>query len=246
MKKIAFAAAAALSVALAAPASAQSVTFTTGTIFSGPSLTGFSTEGDEMGGMLVTWTYADGLFGSASWGNLGSGTWGVNSGGFRVSMGANTNTFGGEWSVRNNTSKTIRSIRFNGANGRTLFDCDWDTSQARDLCSGPGSDASDVGTSGSANGWTFENDTRRSNVSAEYSNLYKLNSADAPVGDLFEQLTITFGNGLEVGGEYSFYADTDNSSFNAPPPTAVPEPASLALIIPGLAALGLAAKRRRA
>jgi hypothetical protein len=211
-------------------------------VYSGSALTGFATNGSQMGGMRVTWTAVTGAVSSASWANLGDGFWGVNSDGFRVQYDESTTTFGYRWGVSNGSALAIRSIRFNGAPGRTLFDCAW-TGTA---CSGPGSSIPE-GTSGSAEGWTFENGETRSGVSATYSNLFKLDAAAAPVGDLFEQLTITFGgDGLGAQEQYSFFADTDNSPSEAPEPTPVPEPSSAVLMVAGLAGLAGARRFRRA
>lgn len=241
MKKLAITAALA-AMAVAAPASAQTVSFNPGTLYTGPALTGYSTTGSLMGGMLVTWTFTDGLFGSATWGDLGDGDWGVKSGGFTMRLQSYSDTFIDPWSMFNNTGKSIASVRFNGAPGRTLFDCAWGAAQ----CQGPGA-GPDEGTEGSARGYTLRTESLGVVASATYSNMYRLNTLGAPVGDLFEQLEISFGqNGLGTWGIYQFTADTDNSTLDAPPPTtSVPEPASLALVIPGIAAFAAIANRRR-
>jgi hypothetical protein len=220
--------AALLSAALAAPLSAQTVSYTNGTQYSASALTGFQTRGNMMGGMMVSWQFVGGGSGSAAWGNLGSGNWGVSGGGLSVFMGDNVDTFGGLWSVWNNSNSALKSLRFNGAPGRTLFDIDFSSS-----------------TDGSANGWTFANTTSQAGVSAQYSNIFKLTADAAPVGDLYEQLFVDFGDGLTAGSRYGFNADTDNSPSDSPPPTPVSEPLSATLLAAGLAGL-VAARRRKA
>ncbi len=81
-------------------------------------------------------------------------------------------------------------------------------------------------------------------VFGEYANLVSV-IPNAPVGDLFEQLTLTFGGGgMGAGQSYTFRADTDSSPSDRPPPTVVPEPSTYALVATGLAALAFARRRR--
>jgi MYXO-CTERM domain-containing protein len=219
--------AALLSAVLAAPLSAQTVSFTNGTTYSAPALTGFETLGNMMGGMTVSWQLVGGGSGSASWGDLGGGNWGVSGGGVQVFMAANADTYFGLWSVWNDSNAALKSLLFNGAPGRTLFD----------------TDNGGFGTEGSFLGLAFQSPTTQAGVSAQYSNIFKLTGDPAPVGDLYEQLFVDFGDGLSAGSRYSFYADTDNSPTNAPPPTPVSEPISATLLAAGL--VGLVAARRR-
>jgi hypothetical protein len=83
-------------------------------------------------------------------------------------------------------------------------------------------------------------------VLGEYANLVSV-TPNAPVGDLFEQLTLTFVGGMGAGDTYFFRADTDSSPTNQPPPTqVVPEPSTYALLATGLAALAMRRRRRTA
>jgi len=211
----------------AAPAAAQTVSFQPGTTFNSPNLTGFQTTGDLMTGLKVTVDFALGGVQTGSFANLGNAC-GVSFGGFSLTIGCSTDTFGGVWSLSNGTNDRVNSVRLNGAPGRTLFDIDFSAS-----------------TPGSANGWTFASagGSYTGNVFGTYANLVGVGGA-APVGDLYEQLTISFDDALGAGATYAFTADTDNSSFNAPPPTSVPEPASLALVSLGLLGLGAVSRRR--
>jgi hypothetical protein len=230
---------------MALPLSAQTNSFSPGDTYSSAGLTGFSTTGADMGGMLVTWTFAGGGTSFASWGDLGGGVWGVSSGGFSVTLGEATNTYGGVWSIFNGSDNRVSSVRFNGAPGRTLFDCDWNAVALE--CENSGSSAADFGTTGSAEGWSLESSggTYTGGVSGFYTNAYAI-TGDPAVGDLFEQLTIRFDDILGVGVGYDFIADTDNSPSNVPPPQRVPEPGSIALLLSGLSGLAVMSRRRRA
>ena len=221
---------------------AQTNTFSNGTVFNAPVLTTFDTRGIDMSGMRVEWTFADGLgTGSANWGDLGVANGfsfaGVRSGGFEIAVDRNLNTANFTWTLTNFTGNRLQSVRFNGAPGRTLFDCGVG-------CPNPGT----PGSSGGQSLQTINFGGYTGGVIGEYTNIVGIGGL-APVGDLFEQLTITFTDLVANNGYYNFRLDTDNSDFGvAPPapvsPTTVPEPSTWAMMLAGLAAVGLRARRK--
>jgi hypothetical protein len=226
---------------------AQTNSFVPGSAVNSPALTGFVTTGIDMVDMLVTWTWSDGTSAGAAWANLGGNNCGVAGDGVSVTFDCDQNTFdqgGGlsRWLIANGSDRSLASVRFNGAPGRTLFDCDWNGQ----TCENMGSAAAGTGTTGSANGWSHEQagGSFGGSVLGEYSNLVSVSGIGA-VGDLFEQLTITFVGGMDSDLTYEFYADTDNSLFDAPPPTVVPEPSTYAMMLVGLAGIGGLVRRRR-
>jgi hypothetical protein len=247
----------------AAPrAEAQTVNFAAGTYFNSPGIASSTTTGSSMNGMLVTWTFVDGSSLSKTWGSLGPAYSGVMSGSnLAVDTTANSNTFSGSFYLESWTFNPIRSVRFNGAPGRTVFDCAWNGA----ACSGAGSSGGFNGTPGSLTGATATTTStdylgRGVDVTFTFSNMVGINGA-APVGDLFEQLLVEFG-GTGFGpfykddlyysnsDYYDFLADTDNSDLTQPPPaptpvSTVPEPDSYALLAMGLGSLAIVAHRRR-
>lgn len=235
------------------PAHAQVNTFLAGTRYDAPPLTTFTTFGENMVGMRVSWSFSDGSFGTANWASFGPDAYGVNTADFRVSMGRFSDTFMDAWSVSNrSTTKTLTSVRFNGQPGRVVFDCGWTTSGCADL-----QDPQQLtGSENSARGWTLStlgfggDNIYAGGVLGIYANLVGVGGAN-PLGDLFEQLTIVYTDGMAPGFIHGFRADTDNTSADIPDPVTpgpgpgpvpVPEPTSTVLALFGAAAL--IAKRR--
>jgi hypothetical protein len=241
--------AAVLTAGIASTASAATITQNTnaGTVYNTTGVQD-STWGDNMGGMTVqatlirengttfqlngVWTDLAGGFGGVfNWVNVFGGDE------FNLNIWGDT-YLDGFWNLNFDfDSETYRlgSLDFNGRPGNTVFD----------TYHGGG-----VGTAGSSLGRNFDGfDPYGGNITATYSNAVSLNGA-APVGDLYTNFLLSFGNGtygqgLEQSGDgYHFTLDTDNARTSLAQ-TAVPEPGSMILLGSGLIAVASRLRRKK-
>ncbi|MBS1130890.1 MAG: hypothetical protein H6R16_1892 [Proteobacteria bacterium] len=195
-----------------------------------PGLTGFQTTGAMMGGMQVVATFigANGAFTETlSWAATGAASGGVTGTGWSLTQ--NGDTFASLWSLNLNVGTTapltLLSLSLDGNPGLTVFDRYFNGTS---------------GTNGSANGsdLAFTDDTISASVL--YSDVVGIGGA-APVGDIFHQVSIHFGDG--IARSFQFLQDTDNDSrFNQP----IPEPGTLSLLGLALAGASWRARRRQA
>ncbi len=217
---------------------------TNGSPFSIVDVTGFSTTGDQMAGLLVTGNFSTGGNVVCLWAATGvdsggcSGTTGSNS----FSLALSGDTFSSSWilnGISTAVGASLQSLVFNGPAGFTVFDR---TSPS------PGTPGSSSGrdANGSTNAKSGKGEPAAVNGVATYSNIVSV-GANAALADLYAQVTIVFGAGgagLTAGQSADFLMDTDSIGLRGDVPgSGVPEPSTLALIGGGL--LGLAAFRRK-
>lgn len=216
-------------LAVGAQAATVNVSYDAGTTNTTTALTGYSTYGDMMVGMVVTaW------FGATSetvvWAATGAGAGAAVGTGWSLSESGDT--FGSSWFLTNSSGAALTRLLIDAGPGDSVFDT---TAVAGD-------------TAGSASGWSFQlvnisaadaNDT----INAEYRDAVALGMA-SPVGDLYRYLDISIRDGLSSGSVMEYVTDTDNLEF-AGDLTPVPDTAStLGCLGLGLLAMFGAARRR--
>jgi hypothetical protein len=122
----------------------------------------------------------------------------------------------------------LLSLNFDGSTGKTVFDRTF---------------AGSFGTPNSLSGRDFGGFLSFSgSINALYSNIVAI-GANAPVGDIFANVLLSFGdgtfaNGLTGGRSYRFSLDTDNTDS-----TLAPEPGSMLLLGTGLLAFAIGLRR---
>jgi hypothetical protein len=224
-------------LALASPSlTAQTVTSTPGTLYTTNGPINDDVLVSQMGGVSVR-AYWGNTFQDYTIGSLGLGFWGVNDNRLTFSGFGTTDTFFNYWSINNKSTSNLTRLVFDGGSSRILFD------------RGTGN----VGTPGSNIGFDAQacqtvvlicliGDQWNSQVT--YTNQVALNP-NAPVGDLFRTIDITFGNGGVSSGFASDAFLRFDSDISQSAVTVTPEPSTYALMGVGLIALGVAARRRR-
>jgi hypothetical protein len=232
---------------LAAPAlRAQTIATETGTVHATAALSSAATYGASMSGMRVTAHFVDGASLTTAWGDLGDGRFGASTARFRLAFpGAeNTGSPGSYlWTLENLWSGGLTRLVLAGAPGGTVFDMDGEAELTLDSALGIPLAFGPAGEEGDASPYA-------AGATATYRNAVALVGA-TPLGDLFEQVDLVFGLALAAGDGVAFDLDTDSIGDGAsldpiaPPVTTTPEPAGVALLGGGLAALGAARARRR-
>ena len=210
--------------------SAITVVLDPGTTKTTTALTGFATTGAMMDGMGVTAYFQGGGSQTAIWSATNSTDGGATGTGW--SLTESGDTFSGPWTLT--ASALISKITIDAGLGNTVFDTTFGGVE---------------GTPGSALGKSFTSTTSM-DIIATYMDEVAL-TGFPPVGDLFRNLTIDFGN-VPFGGALTnaqqlvFNADTDNIEFSGDIQS-TPEPTTMILFGVGIAGLsGMRLRRKKA
>jgi hypothetical protein len=225
-----------LAAVAVAPLSAQTFTNAMATTpFAATSALNGTARGNNLFGMLVTGTFANGTSFSQAWTSLNASTTGIDVAGlFRLTLGATSNTGSAAFQMTVfGTGNALQSLTLQAAPASAFFDRTFGGA---------------TGTAGTSTGGDFRysGTTDLWNTLVTYSNPVMLGNA-APVGDVFATMRLDFQTsvtGTTAGRNVRFIADMDRA--NGGQILATPEPSTFALTaIGGLAAIALAARRRR-
>jgi hypothetical protein len=229
-----------LAGAYAGGASAATITVSqnVGTLYPTTGIAPTITTGATMDGMTVTAVLSNGasiISLTQIWGDAASpaNTGGVSFVTPQFALSVTGDTFEqNNWLLdfTNVGNWHLLSLNFDGSTGLTVFDRTFGGS---------------AGTPNSASGRDFGGFLSFSGtINALYSNIVAI-GANAPVGDIFANVLLSFGdgtfaNGLTGGRQYRFSLDTDNAES-----TLAPEPGSMLLLGTGLLAIGILLRRIR-
>jgi hypothetical protein len=217
-------------------AASVNVAYDPGTTNVTQELTGVGTYGDMMVGMDITAFMSGGGSELVTWAATGPGAGASIGTGW--SLAESGDTFGGYWTLTNNTGTSITRLLIDAGPGDTVYDISWPPGDPN-----PGFG---YGTDPSARGWTFEvvSGLGDLDILATYRD-YVAVGGDPPVGDLFRFLDIEFTNasGFATGSTLQYISDTDNIKF-AGDITPVPAPAAVVLGAMGTGLLGWLTRRK--
>lgn len=216
----------ALALSTASFAGSVSVSRVAGTPHNAGALTGFSTTGSMMDGMVVTATFSDSTTQSAVWGTTGAGSGAASAAGFSLAMSGDT--FSSPWTLDNlYAGGALMTLTVEARAGKTVFDTILDPTMSP----------------GSARGNPFAY-TPDPNSYPDARVVYRdqLSIGGTFYGDLYLTMFADFGSGLASGSSLSYIADTDNVPVDRPIDP-VPEPSTLALLGLGGAAAWLARRK---
>ncbi|BAH38830.1 hypothetical protein GAU_1788 [Gemmatimonas aurantiaca T-27] len=234
------AALAAGSLVLASTVNAQSYSSNVGTVSSVSSVNDAMQVNQLTGVTLTAYWGQNGTSGPIAFGQQ-SGQWGFFGSGFSFFTGnGNGDTFFTTWALDNGQSGLTRLV-FEAAGTNTAFDRAFGL-----LGLAEGTPGSSIGNSLDAYRCVVIVCFDAWNTHVTYNNQVGL-FPDAPVGDLFTQMDVTFGRAIGAGRgiEAHFAFDTDLVTPYAGGGVVTPEPSTYALMAAGLAGIFGVARRRR-
>jgi PEP-CTERM motif len=227
----------ALATGTPANAATISISQTNGQVYNTNGISPTITNGNNMDGLKVSAVVSNGTSSmtlNGLWGDLADpDSGGVSFSTPDFSISVEGDTFESNiWALdtTNAGSWRLLSLDFDGSDAKTVFDRTFGGS---------------FGTPGSVSGKDFAGfSTFSGSIGALYRNAVGVNG-NAPIGDIFASILISFGDGsfanaLTSGRQYHFSMDTDNTTS-----ALAPEPGSMFLLGTGLLVIAIALRRFR-